>query len=168
MGSRRLKRTASRNQIDDQDDDSDHQKQVDERAADMADETEEPENQENNEDSPEHIFSFELVTFFRTRIWVRKQLERSPAGDQLDDQYHHRRKKNEVNEIPDGIDVNESQQGEDQQHNKDSPEHMFSFELVYFASHAGARLRLKIFEKSRGWGRTGAANKLLAAWIRKD
>jgi hypothetical protein len=25
---------------------------------------------------------------------------------------------------------------------------MFSFELVYFASRAGARLRLKIFEKS--------------------
>jgi hypothetical protein len=59
----RLKRTASRNQIDDQDDDSDDQEQVDERAAEMADETEEPENQENNEDSPEHMLSFELVYF---------------------------------------------------------------------------------------------------------
>jgi len=38
---------------------------------------------------------------------------------------------------------------------------MFSFELVYFASHAEVRLRLKIFEKCGG----GAANKLLAAWI---
>jgi hypothetical protein len=58
-----LKRTASRNQIDDQDDDSDDQEQVDKSAADMADETEEPENQENNEDSPEHMFSFGLVIF---------------------------------------------------------------------------------------------------------
>jgi hypothetical protein len=58
-----LKRTASRNQIDDQDDDSNDQEQVDKPASDMADETEEPENQENNEDSPEHMLSFELVYF---------------------------------------------------------------------------------------------------------
>jgi hypothetical protein len=94
--------------------------------------------------------------------WER--LERSFPGDQLDDQDDYRRQENEVNEIPDGIDVNESQQGEDQQHNKDSPEHMFSFELVYFTSQAGVRLRLKIFENPAG-GRSGAANKLLAAWI---
>jgi hypothetical protein len=143
----RLKRTASRNQIDDQDDDSDDQEQVNEPAADMADETEEPENQENNEDSPEHMFSFELVYFFRMRVPGWERLERSFPGDQLDDQDDHRGQKNQVNEIPDGIDVNESQQREDQQHNKDSPEHMFSFELVYFASHAGVRLRLKIFGK---------------------
>jgi hypothetical protein len=142
-----LKRTASRDQIDDQDDESDDQEQVDKAAADMADETEEPENQENNEDSPEHMFSFELVYFFRMRVPGRERLQRSSAGDQLDDQHDHRGQKNQVNEIPDGIDVNESKQGEDQQHNKDSPEHMFSFELVYFASHAGVRLRLKIF----GW-----------------
>jgi hypothetical protein len=85
----------------------------------------------------------------------------------LNDQNDHRGQKNQVNEIPDGIDVNEPQQREDQQHNKDSPEHMFSFELVYFASHAEVRLRLKIFENPAG-GRSGAANKLLAAWIRKD
>jgi hypothetical protein len=77
-----------------------------------------------------------------------RRLERPFSGDQLDDQNDNRGQKNQVNEIPDGIDVNESQQREDQQHNKDSPEHMFSFELVYFASHAGVRLRLKIFEKS--------------------
>jgi hypothetical protein len=65
----------------------------------------------------------------------------------LDYEHDHRGQKNQVNEVPDGIHVNESQQREDQQHNKDSPEHMFSFELVYFASHAGVRLRLKIF----GW-----------------
>jgi hypothetical protein len=81
------------------------------------------------------------------RIPGRERLERSFPGDQLDDQDDHRGEENQVNEIPDGIDVNESQQREDQQHNKDSPEHMFSFELVYFSSHAEARLRLKIF----GW-----------------
>jgi hypothetical protein len=68
----------------------------------------------------------------------------------LDNQNDHGCQKNQVNEIPDGIDVDKSQQREDQQHNKDSPEHMFSFELVYFASHAGARLRLKIFKKCEG------------------
>jgi hypothetical protein len=65
----------------------------------------------------------------------------------LDYEHDHRGQKNQVNEVPDGIHVNESQQREDQKHNKDSPEHMFSFELVYFASHAGVRVRLKIF----GW-----------------
>jgi hypothetical protein len=81
----------------------------------------------------------------RVPDWGR--LERSFPGDQLNDQNDHRGQKNQVNEIPDGIDVNEPQQREDQQHNKDSPEHMFSFELVYFASHTEVRLRLKIF----GW-----------------
>jgi hypothetical protein len=79
-------------------------------------------------------------------------LERSFPGDQLDDQHDHGGQKNQVNEIPDGIDVNESQQREDQQHNKDSPEHMFSFELVYFASHAEVQVRLKIFENRRAAG----------------
>jgi hypothetical protein len=41
--------------------------------------------------------------------------------------------------------TDESEQPEDQKHNKDSPEHMFSFELVYFASCADAQVRLKIF-----------------------
>ena len=53
---------ASRNQIDDQDDDGNDEDQVNKRAAEIPDKTEEPENQENNEDSPEHIFSFELVS----------------------------------------------------------------------------------------------------------
>jgi hypothetical protein len=64
----------------------------------------------------------------------------------LDDQNDHRGEKNQVNEIPNGIDVDKSEQSEDQQHDKDGPEHMFSFELVYFASCPGAWLRLKIFE----------------------
>jgi hypothetical protein len=63
----------------------------------------------------------------------------------LDDQDDHRGQKNQVNEIPDRVDVDESQQGEDQQHNEDSPEHMFSFALVYFASFAAGSVRLKIF-----------------------
>jgi hypothetical protein len=42
--------------------------------------------------------------------------------------------------------ANESEEPENQQHNKDSPEHMFSFELVYFASHARVRLRVNIFQ----------------------
>ena len=36
---------------------------MDERAAELSDETEEPQNQENDEDSPEHMFSFWLVSF---------------------------------------------------------------------------------------------------------
>src|SRR3954469_10585832 len=45
--------------------------------------------------------------------------------------------------------ANESQEPENQQHNKDSPEHMFSFELVYFASHARARVRVRFFKFAR-------------------
>jgi hypothetical protein len=86
------------------------------------------------------------------RIPGWERLERSFPGDQLDDQHDHGGQKNQVNEIPDGIDVNESQQREDQQHNKDSPEHMFSFELVYFASHAEVRLRLRFLKNRRAAG----------------
>jgi hypothetical protein len=63
----------------------------------------------------------------------------------LDDQDDHRGQKNQVNEIPDGIDVNESQQREDQQHNEDSPEHMFSFELVLLCFARGGAVALKDF-----------------------
>jgi hypothetical protein len=52
-----LNPAASRNQIDNQDDDGDDEDQVDQPAADMADEAEEPENQKHNKDSPEHMFS---------------------------------------------------------------------------------------------------------------
>src|SRR3954463_5675901 len=44
--------------------------------------------------------------------------------------------------------TDESKQPQNQKHNEDSPEHMFSFELVYFASHPGPRLRLKFFRNS--------------------
>src|SRR5947207_12770135 len=76
-------------------------------------------------------------------------LERPPPGDQLDDQDDHRGQEDQVNEIPDGIDVDESQQRENQEHNKDSPEHMFSFELVFLCFVCRASAALKIFEKPR-------------------
>jgi hypothetical protein len=74
-----LERTASRNQVDDQDDDSDDEDQMDERAAEMADKTEEPENQENNEDSPEHMFSFELVYFSSHAFHVTEAVKATAA-----------------------------------------------------------------------------------------
>jgi hypothetical protein len=71
----------------------------------------------------------------------------APAGDQLDDQHDYRDQKNQVNEIPDGIDIDESKERENQQHNKDGPEHtFFPFGLVYFASFAGLRLRLRFLQ----------------------
>src|SRR5438270_11632872 len=99
MKPERLWRTASRNQINDQDDDGDNQDQVDERATKMADETEEPENQENNEDSPEHMFSFGLVLVLCTGFLKlnAQRLERPAPSDQLDDQHDHRGQENEVN-----------------------------------------------------------------------
>jgi hypothetical protein len=36
---------------------------MDQRATELTDETEKPENQENDKDSPEHMFSFGLVSF---------------------------------------------------------------------------------------------------------
>src|SRR4051812_47975736 len=52
--------------------------------------------------------------------------------------------------------TDESEQPENQQHNENSPEHMFSFELVYFASFPGRRVRLKIFGKSSLFPRAGS------------
>jgi hypothetical protein len=74
------------------------------------------------------------------------KLKRAATGDELDDQHDDRCQENQVNEISDGIDVDESQQSQNQKHNKDGPEHMFSFELVYFASHPEAQVRLKDFQ----------------------
>jgi hypothetical protein len=100
------------------------------------------------------------------------ELKRPATGDELDDQHDDRREEDQVNEVPDGIDVDESQQSQNQQHNKDSPEHMFSFELVYFASHPAARVRLKDFQlaavSAPGRRLYGILKKLLAARIRKD
>jgi hypothetical protein len=74
------------------------------------------------------------------------ELKRPATGDELDDQHDDRCEEDQVNEVPDGIDVDESQQSQNQQHDEDSPKHMFSFELVYFASHQEARVRLKDFQ----------------------
>src|SRR2546423_7575982 len=42
--------------------------------------------------------------------------------------------------------TDESEKPEDQENNEDGPEHMFSFELVYFASRARVEMRVKIFQ----------------------
>jgi hypothetical protein len=61
---------------------------MDERAAEVTDETEEPENQENDENSPEHMFSFGLVSFascaeppVRLKIFkIRAAFHETPAS----------------------------------------------------------------------------------------
>jgi hypothetical protein len=65
--------------------------------------------------------------------------------DDQDDQGDHEDEMNQRSNMDDG----EPEQPENQKHNEEGPEHMFSFELVYFASFAGRRPRLKIFENPR-------------------
>jgi hypothetical protein len=90
----------------------------------------------------------------------------------LDDQHDDRGQENQVNEVPDRVDIDESQQRENQQHNKDGPEHIFLWVgLLFFVCRGVAAL--KDFSKFRGrfrpaTVRQAAANKLLAALIRKD
>jgi hypothetical protein len=74
------------------------------------------------------------------------ELKRTATGNELDDEHDNRGQKNQVNEISDGIDVDESEQSQNQQHDKDSPEHMFSFELVYFTSFGGFGVRLRFLK----------------------
>jgi hypothetical protein len=81
-------------------------------------------------------------------VLVVIELKRPATGDELDDEHNDRCEKNQVNEIPNGIDVDESEQRQNQEHDEDGPEHMFSFELVYFTSFPRLGVRLKIFEKS--------------------
>ena len=50
----RSKRPASADQVDDQDDHSDDEKEVDQAAGDVEAETQDPQNQQNYKDSPEH------------------------------------------------------------------------------------------------------------------
>src|SRR3954447_22062096 len=78
---------------------------------------------------------------------VALSLERAASGDQIDDQDDDGDDEQQVNERATEM-TDEAEKPENQQHNKNSPEHMFSFELVYFASHPGSRVRLKIFENS--------------------
>lgn len=95
-------------------------------------------------------------------------LERATAGDQIYDQDDDRDDEQKVNQRAAEM-TDESEEPENQQHNKDSPEHMFSFELVYFASFPEVRVRLNIFAAlsfsfPRG-GDYGDSKKLLAAPI---
>jgi hypothetical protein len=100
---------------------------------------------------------------------LRLGLKRPATGHELDDQHDDGCQKNQVNEISDGIDVDESQQSQNQEHDKDGPEHMFSFELVYFASFPAVWLRLNIFVQLgfslRRGCHYGDSKKLLAARI---
>src|ERR1043165_5630983 len=72
-------------------------------------------------------------------------LERTPSRDQIHDQDDDRDDEQQMNErateVPD-----ESEEPEDQQNYEDSPKHMFSFELVYFASRARVEMRVNIFQ----------------------
>src|SRR5205085_4976741 len=80
MTTRRLERAPARDQIHNQDDDRDHQEQMNERATKMSDEPEQPQNQEHNKDSPEHMFSFELVYFAsRPRVRLRVKIFQNRA-----------------------------------------------------------------------------------------
>jgi hypothetical protein len=72
------------------------------------------------------------------------KLERTPAGDQIHNQHDQRDHQNKVNQAAD-VEDGETEQPQNQKNYKDSPKHMFSFELVYFASFPGRRVRLKIF-----------------------
>src|SRR2546423_5004890 len=74
MRTGRLERTSARNQVHNQDDDGDDEQQMNERAAEVSDEPEQPQNQEHNKDSPEHMFSFELV-YFASREGVRLRVK---------------------------------------------------------------------------------------------
>jgi hypothetical protein len=76
---------------------------------------------------------------------MKTVLQRPPARDQIHDQDDDGNDEQQMNERATEM-TDESEQPQNQKHNKDSPKHMFSFELVYFTSHEGARVRLKIFE----------------------
>src|SRR3954470_946943 len=82
-------------------------------------------------------------------------LERTPPGDQIYDQDDDRDDEQQVNERATEM-TDESEEPENQQHNKNSPEHMFSFELVYFASHPGSRVRLRFSEILYSFSRGGS------------
>jgi hypothetical protein len=72
-------------------------------------------------------------------------LERTAARDQVHDQDDDRDDEQQMNERATEV-TDESEKPENQENNEDGPEHMFSFELVYFASRARVRLRVKIFQ----------------------
>jgi hypothetical protein len=75
---------------------------------------------------------------------LAEPLERPPPGDQIHDQNDNGDDEQQVDERATEM-TDEPEQPKNEQHNEDSPKHMISFELVYFASRAGPRVRLKIF-----------------------
>src|SRR6266513_2645346 len=81
-------------------------------------------------------------------------LQRTASRNQIDDQDDDSDDQDQVDERAAEM-TDETEEPENQENNEDSPEHMFSFRLIYVASRAGARPRLKIFENP-SLARTGA------------
>jgi hypothetical protein len=63
--------SAASQEVDDENDQSHHQKQVNQAAANAADETHEPENQQNHQDCPKHLF-FPPVLLFRSLEFLHR------------------------------------------------------------------------------------------------
>jgi hypothetical protein len=72
------------------------------------------------------------------------ELYSAPSRDQIDDQDHDGHDEHQMDERAD-VNNRETEKPQNQQDYEDSPKHMFSFELVYFTSRVGPRVRLKIF-----------------------
>src|SRR5256714_11463230 len=86
-----------------------------------------------------------MVPTIPAGFMIAGALERPPPGDQIHDQDDDGDDEQQVNERAPEV-TDEAEQPQNQKNYKDSPEHMFPFELVYFASRARARLRVKIFQ----------------------
>src|ERR1044072_3976386 len=65
------------------------------------------------------ICFFTVSCFSLSGRFPEIELERPASGDELDNQHYDRRQQNQVNEIPDGINVDESEQSQNQQYDKD-------------------------------------------------
>jgi hypothetical protein len=96
-----------------------------------------------------------------------RALERTPARDQIHNQDHQGYDEHEVDQATD-MEDGEAEQPENQKNDEDCPKHMFSFELVYFASFAESSPRLKILcirHSFLGCRNLWWVKKLLAAQI---
>jgi hypothetical protein len=73
-------------------------------------------------------------------------LNAASSRDQINDQDNDRDYEEQMDESAERVRAHEAEQPEHQKNNEDSPKHMFSFELVYFASFAEVGSRSKIFK----------------------
>jgi hypothetical protein len=74
-----------------------------------------------------------------------RPLERTPSRDQVHNQNDDRDDEQEMDQRATEV-TDEAEKPENQKHNKNSPEHMFSFGLVYFTSFIGLAARLRILQ----------------------